>query len=43
VAGDAAFAADASARLDFFLRRHSSWDARFNLYPILRLPRALTS
>jgi hypothetical protein len=43
VASDAAFAADASARLDFFLRRHSSWDARFNLYPILRLPRALPS
>lgn len=43
VAGDANFAADASARLEFFLRRHSSWDARFNLYPILRLPRAPTS
>jgi murein tripeptide amidase MpaA len=43
VASDAGFAADASARLDFFLRRHSSWDTRFNLYPILRLPRALTS
>ena len=40
VAGDAQFAADASARLDFFLRRHSSWDARFNLYPVLRLPQA---
>jgi hypothetical protein len=41
VAGDPQFAADPSARLDFFLRRHSSWDARYNLYPILRLPRAL--
>ena len=35
---DPQFAANASARLEFFLRRHSSWDARFNLYPIYRLP-----
>ncbi|HEY7642280.1 MAG TPA: M14 family zinc carboxypeptidase [Steroidobacteraceae bacterium] len=42
VASDAKFAADASARLEFFLRRHSSWDARYNLYPIRRLPRALS-
>ena len=35
---DPAFAANASARLEFFLRRHASWDARFNLYPIYRLP-----
>jgi hypothetical protein len=41
VASDPKFAADASARLDFFLRRHASWDARFNLYPIYRLPRPL--
>jgi hypothetical protein len=41
VASDAEFAADATARLDFFLRRHASWDARYNLYPIYRLPRAL--
>jgi len=41
VASDARFAADATARLDFFLRRHASWDVRFNLYPILRLPRPL--
>jgi len=41
VASDAQFAADATARLDFFLRRHSSWDARFNLYPVFRLPRPL--
>jgi hypothetical protein len=33
---DAAFAADPAARLDFFYRRHPSWDERFNLYPILR-------
>jgi hypothetical protein len=36
VAVDAAFAADAQARLAFFHRRHSSWDERLNLYPILR-------
>ncbi|HKU16970.1 MAG TPA: M14 family zinc carboxypeptidase [Steroidobacteraceae bacterium] len=41
VARDPAFAASASARLEFFLRRHTSWDARYNLYPIYRLPRAL--
>lgn len=41
VASDAKFAADATARLDFFLRRHASWDVRFNLYPIFRLPRSL--
>ena len=39
VASDPKFAADATARLDFFLRRHASWDVRFNLYPIYRLPR----
>jgi Zinc carboxypeptidase len=33
---DAAFAADPRARLDFFYRRHSAWDERFNLYPVLR-------
>jgi murein tripeptide amidase MpaA len=37
VARDPQFAADATARLEFFLRRHASWDARFNLYPIYRL------
>ncbi|MDM4768519.1 M14 family metallopeptidase [Pelomonas sp. SE-A7] len=36
IAEDAAFAKSASARLDFFARRHSSWDERFNLYPVLR-------
>ena len=34
---DADLAANASARLEFFLRRHASWDARYNLYPIYRL------
>lgn len=33
---DPAFAADPQARLEFFYRRHSSWDERFNLYPVLR-------
>ncbi len=34
--GDADFAKSASARLEFFARRHASWDERFNLYPVLR-------
>lgn len=34
---DPAFAADPAARLEFFLRRHSSWDERHNLYPIYRV------
>jgi hypothetical protein len=42
VAGDPELAANPSARLDFFLRRHASWDERFNLYPVYRLPRALS-
>jgi hypothetical protein len=33
---DAVFAKDPAARLEFFARRHSSWDERFNLYPVLR-------
>jgi hypothetical protein len=33
---DPAFAADPAARLQFFLRRHESWDSRYNLYPIYR-------
>jgi murein tripeptide amidase MpaA len=33
---DAAFRADAAARLEFFARRHASWDVRFNCYPIYR-------
>ncbi len=33
---DAAFAKDPKARLEFFYRRHSSWDERFNLYPVMR-------
>ena len=34
---DAEFAASPAARLEFFLRRHASWDARYNLYPVLCL------
>jgi zinc carboxypeptidase len=33
---DAEFAASPIARLEFFLRRHASWDARYNVYPVLR-------
>jgi hypothetical protein len=33
---DAIFAASPSDRLEFFLRRHASWDSRYNLYPVLR-------
>ena len=36
VAGDPVFAKDAAARLQYFARRHPSWDERFNLYPVLR-------
>ena len=31
-----AFASDARARLDFFYRRHPSWDERYRLYPVMR-------
>ncbi len=33
---DPAFARNAHARLEFFAKRHASWDERFNLYPVLR-------
>ena len=36
---DPAFASSPAARLEFFHRRHSSWDQRLNLYPLLRLER----
>ncbi len=36
-ARNASFAGNPAARLEFFLRRHASWDARYNLYPVLRL------
>jgi hypothetical protein len=40
---DAGFAASPGARLEFFLRRHSSWDARYNLYPVYRVDELLAS
>ncbi|MCA1714440.1 MAG: M14 family metallopeptidase [Gammaproteobacteria bacterium] len=33
---DAEFAKTPLSRLEFFARRHASWDDRFNLYPVLR-------
>jgi Zinc carboxypeptidase len=33
---DAAFARNPHARLEFFARRHPSWDERLNLYPVMR-------
>jgi murein tripeptide amidase MpaA len=41
VESDAAFAASPSDRLEFFLRRHASWDERYNLYPVLRVDKPL--
>jgi len=37
LAEDAAFAASPSARLEFFYRRHASWDEQLGLYPVLRV------
>ena len=34
---DTAFAQSPAARLEFFYRRHPSWDERYQLYPVLRL------
>jgi len=36
LAEDPEFAKDPAARLEFFARRHSSWDERFDLYPVMR-------
>ena len=36
LAEEPAFAADPSARLDFFYRRHPAWDDGYNRYPVLR-------
>jgi hypothetical protein len=33
---DETFAKNPHARLEFFARRHASWDERFNLYPVMR-------
>jgi hypothetical protein len=38
---DPAFAQDSHARLEFFARRHPSWDERLNLYPVMRTDVAL--
>jgi hypothetical protein len=43
LSGDPAFAADPVARLDFFLRHHSSWDRQLNLYPVFRVDELLAS
>lgn len=37
LANDPAFADSPSARLEFFARRHPSWDDAFNLYPVLHV------
>ncbi len=36
LATDEAFARSPAARLEFFARRHSSWDERLDLYPVMR-------
>ena len=36
---DEAFAKDPTQRLEFFYRRHPSWDTRYNVYPVTRLVR----
>jgi len=38
---DAKFAASSAERLEFFLRRHASWDTRYNLYPVRRVETTL--
>jgi hypothetical protein len=40
LAEDAEFAANPRARLEFFYRRHSSWDERLDLYPVIRVNQA---
>lgn len=37
---DAAFAANPQARLEFFARRHSSWDSQYRRYPVVRTDQA---
>jgi hypothetical protein len=39
LAKDAKFAQDPAARLEYFYRRHSSWDERLNVYPVTRVAR----
>ncbi len=37
---DPAFATSPAARLEFFYRLHTSWDERYNLYPVMRIDTA---
>jgi len=39
---DESFAQSPRARLEFFYRRHASWDERYNLYPVYRSQKSLT-
>ena len=41
LAADPAFAKSPQARLEYFARRHASWDERYRLYPVMRLNTAL--
>lgn len=36
IASDSDFAKNPQARLEFFAKRHASWDERYQLYPLLR-------
>ena len=38
---DPAFANNPHERLEFFARRHASWDERLDLYPVMRTAQAL--
>ncbi|WP_313919693.1 M14 family metallopeptidase [Tahibacter sp.] len=40
LANEPEFVKDSNARLQFFARRHASWDEQFNLYPVFRVDRA---
>jgi hypothetical protein len=40
---DPEFAGSPRARLEFFLRRHSSWDSHLSLYPVFRVDELLAS
>jgi hypothetical protein len=37
LADEPEFAKNPRARLEFFARRHTSWDERLNLYPVMRV------
>jgi len=37
LASDRNFAADPKARLEFFYRRHPSWDEQYGLVPVFRI------